>query len=134
MADPFDTPPESKFYEDSKLYTALAYHPLTKGHSVVVWKGGEEDISKLDMENYEYLMNAVRVTRNTLKQFYDVGKVYLMYWDEANYAHWHLIPRYNEKGVNVLKHDPEKIDSFPDKELLSELFDHKREAMMKESG
>ncbi len=116
------TPQESVLFEDSKLVVALAYEPLTKGHTVVVWKGGESDINKLDTEDYEYLMDAVDVARDTLKKFYGVEKVYLMYLDESNWVHWHLVPRYDEKGFNVLNHKPERIDDFKDVEGLSDIF------------
>ena len=29
-------------------------------------------------------------------------KVYLIYMDETQHVHWHLIPRYNEKGYDVI--------------------------------
>jgi len=32
--------------------------------------------------------------------------------DEANHVHWHLLPRYNEKGYDVFKHKPSKIKDF----------------------
>ena len=32
--------------------------------------------------------------------------------DEANHVHWHLVPRYNEKGFDVFKHKPGKLTDF----------------------
>ncbi|MCK5025428.1 MAG: hypothetical protein KAS15_02475 [Nanoarchaeota archaeon] len=32
--------------------------------------------------------------------------------DEANQVHWHLIPRYNKKGFDLLKHKPAKLKDF----------------------
>src|SRR3989344_4637760 len=109
MQDIFNTPPDSVFYEDNKLFVALAYDSLTKGHSVIVWKDKVEDINSLSSNDYEYLMDVVNVTRETLKEYYKVEKVYLMYLDEVKQVHWHLIPRYNEKGFNVLNHTPNKL-------------------------
>ncbi len=117
-----NTPPDSIVFEDSRVVVALAYEPLTKGHCVVIWKNGEEDLSKLNTEDYEYLMDAIKVTRNTLKEFYNLEKVYLMYLDENRWVHWHLIPRYDEKGFNVLKHKLEKITDFQDTQELSNTY------------
>ena len=32
--------------------------------------------------------------------------------DEAKHVHWHLIPRYNIKGYDILKHKPNKLKDF----------------------
>ncbi len=32
--------------------------------------------------------------------------------DEANQVHWHLIPRYNEKGFDIFQHKPGKLTDF----------------------
>jgi len=122
MNDIFQTPKESIFYEDSRLYVALAYEPLTIGHTVVVWKEKIIDINKLNTEDYEYLMDVVGVARDTLREFYKTEKVYLMYLDEIGQVHWHLVPRYNEKGFNVLQHMPERIFDFNDVDSLRKIF------------
>ena len=105
-------PEESIIYENGKLYVCLAAEPLTKGHTIVVWKGGDKDINSLSCENYEYLMNMVDVARETLLAALGVEKVYLLYMDEAKHVHWHLVPRYNEKGFDVFSHEPKKTDDF----------------------
>lgn len=117
-----ETPKDSIIFENDKVIVALAFEPLTKGHCVVIWKSGEKDINILNTKNYEYLMDIVNLTRNTLKKFYMVEKVYLMYLDECNWVHWHLIPRYDEEGFNVLNHKPVRIDNFQDVEKLSDIF------------
>lgn len=110
---PLPIPPkESIFYEDEKLYACLALYPFTKGHTVVVWKEKTEDLHLLSKADYEYLMDKVDSIRNTLLEYFNLEKVYLMYMDEARQVHWHLVPRYNEQGVNVLTHHPEKNDDF----------------------
>ncbi len=118
MKDPFNTPRESIIYEDNRVYVALAYKPLTEGHCVVVWKEDVSDINMLDTNDYEYLMDAVDVTRDVLREFCSVEKVYLMYWDEARHVHWHLVPRYEEKGANILQHKPSLLTDFSDAQLL----------------
>ena len=133
MQDIFNTPPDSVFYEDNKLFVALAYDSLTKGHSVIVWKDKVEDINSLSSNDYEYLMDVVNVTRETLKVYYKVEKVYLMYLDEVKQVHWHLIPRYNEKGFNVLNHTPNKLDNFDDAIKLQENFKKNQYKMMVEN-
>jgi diadenosine tetraphosphate (Ap4A) HIT family hydrolase len=57
---------------------ALAREPITKGHSVVLWKEHTTDLHALSTEDHEYLMDTVRVARDTLQQVYGVEKVYLL--------------------------------------------------------
>ena len=57
-------------------------------------------------------MDKVDEVRNALIKTLKVKKVYLLYMDEAKHVHWHLIPRYNIKGYNVLKHKPNKLKDF----------------------
>lgn len=107
------TPPkEAILYEDEKLYVCLASFPITKGHTVIVWKSNTEDMHLLSRKDYEYLMDVVDVTRNILLEKLNVEKVYLMYMDEVKQVHWHLIPRYEESGVNVLTHSPVESKDF----------------------
>ena len=112
---------------------ALAFDPITKGHCLVMWKGGEEDINKLNTEDYEYLMDVVDVTRDTLRKFYDLEKVYIMYLDESKWVHWHLIPRRNEKGFNILNHKPERIYDFQDVKELKSIFNEIHNKMIIEN-
>jgi len=99
-------------FEDEKLYVALATEPLTKGHTVVVWKQLVADLHLLSRADYEYLMDIVDVARNALLDVLHLEKVYLMYLDEVKQVHWHLVPRYDERGVNVLAHTPEATTDF----------------------
>lgn len=127
-----ETPKESIIFEDTRVLIALALRPLTRGHAIVIWKGGEEDINKLGVEDYEYLMDAARVTRESLLQFYGVEKVYLMYLDETKWVHWHLVPRYDEEGFNILKHDPQVLSDFKDMGVLIEVFSETYKKMLSE--
>lgn len=104
--------PKSIFYEDDKVYACLANYPITKGHSIVAWKKPITDLHLLSRQDYEYLMNKVDQIRNALMKVLKVDKVYLMYMDEVKHVHWHLIPRYNLMGFNLLKHKPNKMSSF----------------------
>jgi len=99
-------------YEDKKLYACLANYPLVKGHTVVVWKEKVSDLHLLSKKDYEYLMGRVDEIRNALLKTLKIKKVYLFYMDEVKQVHWHLIPRYNQKGFNVLMHKPQKIKDF----------------------
>ena len=103
---------ESIIYEDKKLYICLAKYPIVKGHSIVVWKKPVKDLHLLSKKDYEYLMNNVEDIRNSLLKTFKIKKVYLIYMDEANQVHWHLIPRYNKKGFNILLHKPKKTNDF----------------------
>lgn len=57
-------------------------------------------------------MSIVNDVRDALIKTLDVDKVYLMYLDEIQHVHWHLIPRYAEKGYNLLKHKPTLNSDF----------------------
>lgn len=98
------------FYADKKLYVALANYPITRGHVVVVWKKKVTDLHLLNREDYEYLMDVVDTVRDSMLKTLKIKKVYLMYMDEAKHVHWHLIPRYNKRGMNVLEEKPKKLE------------------------
>lgn len=99
----------SIIFEDEYLYVCLANFPITDGHCVVVWKDNIPDIHLLKREEYEYLMDIVNRTRNALIKTLGVEKVYLMYMDEIKHVHWHLIPRYDQEGFCILKHNPKQL-------------------------
>ena len=105
-------PKESIIYQDNFLSTFLASYPITKGHSIVALRDEVSDIHLLDRAQYERLMDIVDATRNALLQTLGVEKVYLVYADEAKHVHWHLVPRYDEKGFNILAHEPKLILDF----------------------
>jgi diadenosine tetraphosphate (Ap4A) HIT family hydrolase len=99
-------------YEDKKLYACLANFPIVEGHSVVVWKKKVTDLHLLSKKDYLYLMNIVDKVRSAMLKTLKVKKVYLVYMDEANQVHWHLIPRYDVKGYEVFKKKPKKLTNF----------------------
>lgn len=99
------------FYDDEKVYAALANYPIARGHVVIVWKKKVNDLHFLSRKNYEYLMDAVDAVRNAMLKTLGIKKVYLIYTDEACHVHWHLVPRYNIKGFNVLEEKPKKLIS-----------------------
>ena len=85
------------FYEDSRVYAALANSPIAKGHVVIVWKKKVADLHLLKRKDFEHLMDMVEKVRNALLRVLKIRKVYLLYMDEIKHVHWHLIPRYNKK-------------------------------------
>lgn len=99
-------------YDDSKLYACLANYPIVVGHTVIVWKESVSDLHLLSKDDYEYLMDKVDELRNALLKTLKIKKVYLIYMDEAKQVHWHLIPRYDEMGFDVFKHNPSKLMDF----------------------
>ena len=106
------SPPEAVFYEDERLYACLAYAPIADGHCVVAWKDDVEDLHLLSREDYEHLMWAVERARDVLLESLGLDKVYLLYMDEVNHVHWHLVPRREEKGFTALSHEPQEIEDF----------------------
>jgi diadenosine tetraphosphate (Ap4A) HIT family hydrolase len=104
--------PEQIIYEDRKIYSCLANYPITKGHVVVVWKKKVRDLHLLPKSDYEYLMDKVDEIRNAMLTSLGIKKVYLIYMDETKHVHWHLVPRYNKKGINVLEEKPKKLADY----------------------
>lgn len=99
-------------FEDDRLYACLARYPKSKGHTVVVWKEDVEDLHLLSREEYEHLMDRTDEVRSAILETLDIEKVYMIYMDETKHVHWHLVPRFNEKGYNVLEHDPGEIEDL----------------------
>jgi len=103
---------EAIIYQDEKLYVTLANYPITKGHAIVVWREDVPDLHLLNEEQYDYLMDIVDATRDALLKTLNINKVYLLYMDEARHVHWHLLPRYNEKGYDIFMHEPKILKDF----------------------
>ena len=103
---------KSIIYNDEKLYVCLAKNPITEGHVVIVWKKDVPDLYLLPNRDYDYLMDTVFAVRNAILKTLKIKKVYLVYMDEANHVHWHLIPRYKEKGFDVFEHSPKFLKDF----------------------
>lgn len=120
LPEPFE---EAMIYEDDKLYSCLANFPRAKGHCVVVWKKNISDLHLLSREDYEYLMDKVEELRTAMIEALGVEKVYLLYMDEMQHVHWHLIPRYDEKGYNVLEHKPDELEDFSPAENIKNNLD-----------
>jgi len=104
--------PKAIIYEDELLYVCLASYPMTRGHVVVAWKQDVKDLHSLAKRDYDYLMDTVNSVRNAMLKALKIKKVYLIYMDETQHVHWHLFPRYNEKGFDVFSHKPEKLTDF----------------------
>ena len=90
----------------------LALYPLAQGHTVIVWKKDVPDLRDLTCKQYEHLMHIVDLVRDALLKALKIKKVYLLYMDEAKHVHWHLVPRFNEKGFDVFAHTPQKTKDF----------------------
>ena len=103
---------QSLIYDDQNLYACLAKFPITEGHTVVVLRKKVSDLKLLSDRDYDYLMDTVFAVRNALLKTLKVKKVYLVYMDESNYVHWHLIPRYKEKGFDIFQHKPKSLKDF----------------------
>ena len=104
--------PKSIIYEDQNLYICLAKHSIANGHMVVVWKKDVSDLHLMPDRDYDYLMDTVFAARNALLKTLKIKKVYLLYMDEAKHVHWHLIPRYKEKGFDVFQYKPKTLNNF----------------------
>jgi len=109
LPKPFDS---AMIYEDKKLYACLANFPIVEGHTVVVWKKNVADLHLLSKKDYQYLMAVVDKIRTAMMKALKVKKVYLVYMDEANQVHWHLVPSYHKNGYAVFANKPKKLKNF----------------------
>lgn len=103
---------KSIIFEDEKVYACLAKEPIAKGHTIVAFKKEFLDLNKMPDIYYDYLMDTVFLVRNAIMLALKVKKVYLLYMDETKHVHWHLIPRYKEKGFEVFKAGARKLEEF----------------------
>ncbi|MCX6724116.1 MAG: HIT family protein [Candidatus Staskawiczbacteria bacterium] len=108
----FKTAKEAILYEDEILFAFLAKHSIAEGHTIVALKKEVSDLSKLQDRDYDYLMDTVFAVRNALMLSLKVKKVYLVYMDETKQVHWHLIPRYEEKGFDAFKKEQQIVEDF----------------------
>ncbi len=99
-------------YQNKKVYACLANFPIIEGHTVVVWKKEVKDLSLLSRKDYLHLMDIVDKVRTAIMKTLKVKKVYLLYMDETNQVHWHLVPRYDKKGYSVFLNKPKKLKNF----------------------
>jgi len=99
-------------YQDEKLYACLANEPIVPGHVVVVWNKVIRDINLLNKKDYNHLLSIVGDIRKAMIKTLKVKKVYLLYMDEVNHIHWHLVPRYTKLGMDNLLTKPGKIKDF----------------------
>lgn len=99
-------------YKDSRLYACLANSPIVPGHVVVVWRKMVSDLNLLNRKDYNHLMIVVGDIRRAMIKTLKIKKVYLLYMDEVNHVHWHLVPRYSKLGVQNLSGKPGKIKDF----------------------
>ncbi len=102
----------SIIYEDQKLYACLAKYPVTKGHTVIVFKKEIGDLKLLPDRDYDYLMDTVFAVRNALLKTLKIRKVYLLYMDETKHVHWHLVPRYKKKGFGIFQSTSKILKDF----------------------
>ncbi len=112
MENLLKAPKKSIIYEDQILYVFLAKQPIALGHTIVAFKQDISDLSKLPDRDYDYLMDTVFAVRNALMKTLKAKKVYLVYMDETKHVHWHLIPRYKQKGFDAFRNKPVTIKDF----------------------
>jgi len=113
-------PSKSIIYQDENLYVCLAKYPIVKGHSIIVWKEKTSDLNALPDRSYDYLMDTIFSVRKALIKTLNVKKVYLVYMDETNHVHWHLVPRYKEKGFDIFQKKAELLKDFSLAEKIKE--------------
>jgi diadenosine tetraphosphate (Ap4A) HIT family hydrolase len=112
MANLLKPTKKSIIYDDENLYVCLAKNSIREGHTIVAWKENISDLGKLPDRSYDYLMDTVFAVRDVLLKTLEIEKVYLVYMDETNHVHWHLIPRYKKQGFDVFQNGPKTVKDF----------------------
>lgn len=95
---------QTLLFQDRRLYVCLASQPFADGHVIVVWKKNVADLHALSCREYAHLMHVVDAVRDAMLKFFKTKKVYLIYMDEFQHVHWHLLPRFAARGFKIVLH------------------------------
>ena len=109
--------PSYTIYEDEIVKVFLDVNPISNGHSLVVPKKHYTDINDIDLDTLTHIQNTVKKLYNTYKEKLNCDGITLCqnneYGQEVKHYHLHIIPRYENDGVefknNLEKSDPKDI-------------------------
>ena len=100
--------PSYKIYEDQDIFVFLDISQMTKGHALLVPKKHLENIFDYDDEDAAKILSKLPMIAQAIKKSDKniIGMNIISNNGEAAgqsvfHSHWHLIPRYQDDGVNI---------------------------------
>jgi histidine triad (HIT) family protein len=113
--------PSNKIYENEKV---LAFAPLkdgiiAKGHMLVIPKKHYADIYEIPQTELNSIMQAVKTIAQKLKEKYNAEGINVLHasgkvaQQSCFHFHIHLIPRYNNDGLDTWPNTGYKEGNFP---------------------
>ena len=109
--------PSYTVYEDDLIKVFLDVNPITNGHSLVVPKKHYKDINDIDLDTLAHIQKTVKDLFPKYKEKLNCDGITLCqnneYGQEVKHYHLHIIPRYENDGLNFKseldKKDPKDI-------------------------
>ena len=109
--------PSYTVYEDELIKVFLDVNPITNGHSLVVPKKHYKDINDIDLDTLTHIQKTVKDLFTKYKEKLNCDGLTLCqnneYGQEVKHYHLHIIPRYENDGLNFKseldKKDPKDI-------------------------
>ena len=96
-----------KVYEDDDVLAILDLSQATKGHTLVIPKKHYANILKIDKDEYMKVMEKVKIVSEKLyiklkpEGFNILNNCGEVAGQTVNHFHVHIIPRYDEKDINI---------------------------------
>lgn len=116
--------PANIVYEDNYVIAILDIMPVTKGHTLVIPKKEFKDIFEIDLEYMNHISNAILKISKALKKAYNLKGLNIINnngeisGQSVSHIHFHLIPRYNQNDIEILKNYKFIPDFEHDKQLI----------------
>ena len=109
--------PSYTLYEDELIKVFLDVNPISNGHSLIVPKKHFTDIKDIDLEILTHIQKIVKELFPKYKEKLNCDGITLCqnneYGQEVKHYHLHIIPRYENDGINfkseIVKKDPKDI-------------------------
>ncbi len=99
--------PSFKIYEDNDFIAYLDINPISKGHTLVIPKSHAQGLLDCSEEKLRALLSVVKKVAAHLKASLPCDGFNILQNNGAaagqtvNHIHFHIIPRYNETGVEL---------------------------------
>ena len=94
-------------------YVVVGDHQLFKGYTLVLFKEHIAELHTLPSQTRSIFLEEVSIVGEAVFNCFQPKKMnYELLGNSENHLHWHLFPRYNEKGFDIFLHKPKKAVDF----------------------
>jgi len=108
-------------YEDEIVKVFLDVNPISNGNSLVVPKKHYKDINDIDLDTLTHIQKIVKELYPKYKEKLNCDGVTLCqnndYGQEVKHYHLHIIPRYENDGIEIIS----KLEKIDLKEIFKKL-------------